>query len=216
MVDFRRDVLRLAKGKLRDVGFTIQRDLVQKMLLRDGWYGWIGLNHALHPGVIDILTITGIRCEAVEQLVHALLPTASVYWGPSFTRPLYMLVPHRKEPTWSFTELNPILLEDMIDKVMTYGLPFMKDLASLDALLRAFERPIYSTPDVKTRLPCVLYLVGRRAEAESYIASQLSTLRATLPEAALLAKPGMFSNYEVFAANFQAMCVVRLERVLSI
>jgi len=204
-MNFRREVLRLAEERLQQIGFTAQRGAGVSMLLRDGWYGWIGLNQALHPGVIDILTITGIRCEAVEHLVHALLPTTSVYWGPSFTRPLYMLVPHREEPTWSFTEVNPVLLEDMIDKVMTYGLPFMQNLASLDALLRAFERPNYSMPDVKTRLPCVLYLVGRRAEAESYIASQLSTLRATLPEAALLAKPSVFSNYEAFASNFQAM-----------
>jgi len=198
-MDFRREVLRLAKERLRQIGFTAQRGAVAIMLLQDGWYGWIGLNRALHPGVISILTVTGIRCEVVEQLVQTLTPDLPAHPGPSLAQPLYMLVPKRKEPAWSFTEIDNELLEDMINTVITYGLPFMRSLASLEALLSAYESGVSPLPDVTTRLPSVLYLLGRRVEAESYIASQLSTLRATLP------KSGVLANYEVFATNFQAM-----------
>jgi len=198
-MDFRREVLRLAEERLRQIGFTAQRGAGATMLLQDGWYGWIGLNNALHPDVISILTVTGIRCEAVEQLVQTLGPPLPAHRGPSLAKPLYVLVPKREEPAWSFTEIDNELLEDMINKVITYGVPFMKSLASLEALLSAFERGISPLPDVTTRLPGVLYLLGRRAEAESYIASRLSSLRATLPNS------GVLEDYEVFATNFQAM-----------
>lgn len=122
--------------------------------------GWLGLNRAVSrgDGLLEVNPVVGVRHQALERVVAELLgerfqeyvpPTVSVHLG-------YVMPEGRYRP-WLFGGDAPVgdVAGEMAGAIVTYGMPFMDERASLSAVVTsmadgragiaeqlAFRRPV--------------------------------------------------------------------------
>ena len=131
--------------------------------------GWMGLQRAARPGgAVAIAPTVGVHHPVVERLVHEFTETEG---KPGITvtlaRPLGYLLP---EPTWRQWVYSPResfdpVIDDMVDAIMRYGVPYMEANADLNAA--AAERASIPGPPLEgpKRIGIIYALQGEKEEA---------------------------------------------------
>ena len=195
------EVVAACRDRLGAVGFKKRAGEIFTVDVADEVLGWLGLNRAVGrgDGLLEINPVVGVRHQAIERLVaelkgerfHAYIPpTVSLHVG--------YLMPEKRYRPWLFDDRNVAEAADaMVSAVETYGVPFMKQHSSLDALTA-----LMATGDVgireqlSYRLPIAYHLLGDADRATAALTAALDDLAERRDVAA--------ERFRAFAAAFQA------------
>ena len=194
----RRDVLRALRFALEHDQFRrFGPGEIYALDIEPGVRGWLSLPAFLDSGVVEVSPTVGVRHDAVHAAVDALngRPTGN---APTVATILGYLMPQRTANLmWRFesdAELEA-QAEGLVAAVRAYGLPYMTTNAPLSAVVETLRSSVpweYS----RERIPVALDLLGRRAEAEAFVHSELHKLGGRQDAAA--------SAFRAFAAAFLA------------
>lgn len=137
-------------------------------------FAWLGLNTATKHHPLRVNPVVGIRNEALDRVLRALLPPASGrrYITATLPVPVGYLTPANKCVT-----LDVVSVESARDAAVeterlarTYGLPLAERLAPLDALLEQFQQRTLPTVNRgEYEVPVLLGMVGRADEARQAV-----------------------------------------------
>lgn len=162
---------------LASLGFRRRAEGILTTELAPEVLGWIGLNRSLRGGELELTPVLGVRHQAVERVIadccnaefHAYVPaTVSAHIG--------YLTPRRDYHSWRFTNLRVLPgSRQFVGEVEQFGLPYMRRLVDLAALLRELRASPYTIPEqAEYRRPVVLHLLGRNIEAAKLLQKSLA------------------------------------------
>jgi hypothetical protein len=168
--------IQAAVGALREpleqAGFRKRAGEVFTIELVDGVLGWLGLNHASRhrrPGEAEVNPVVGVRHQAVERLVAELRGEKfHEYQPPTVSTPIGYVMPAHRYMAWVFgAEHGPVPTTELMAAVTHYGLPFMRSLVGLPAVLEAINQGLCHYPEY--RRPAVLAVMGRHGDATAAV-----------------------------------------------
>jgi hypothetical protein len=131
----KKDVERELTDRLLQLRFTAIRDGIFLLPFHSEVQGWLSLPLASGGrGAVDVDPMVGVRHEAVERVVPASKP-----YDATVAKPLQTLVTDEWSP-WRFTvDEFEQRADELMDTIERVAVPFMKDLASLEAIEHALE-----------------------------------------------------------------------------
>jgi hypothetical protein len=167
-----------AKENLVSTGFRKRDGDLFTYKLSDHALGWVGLNRSTYNnrGPLDVNPVIGVRDQEVERLLAECLGERfHPYLPPTVSRPLGYLMPAQWIVTWTFETLEsvPEQARDMTEAIVTYGVPFMRDISSRDALIATMRRQPANAMFFD-RLPVALWLEGATEEASAMVAQMMA------------------------------------------
>ncbi|MBP3042934.1 hypothetical protein KKR91_07945 [Arthrobacter jiangjiafuii] len=164
-------------GLVTQHGFRKSRSIHTLPLGKD-WQGWLGLNSASYQGAgpVDVLPVVGVRWKPLEQVFRELNPQLPKSVSPTLSQPLsYELVkgPHNGAQ-WRVRDATgePFHLEEVLDDVVRWGIPFMESLCDPEGVVEKLRPPSHFNPNPGLPLetyPIALVLTGRQAEAVDFV-----------------------------------------------
>lgn len=203
----RKPILRAIEQSMRSLGF-VKRGSVLILDLTDGVFGWVGLNTGSLTWVSDgermhgfeVNAVVGVLHESVNRLVSELQGVKHQRWSPpTLGGHLGYLAPDDRWDPATFAPGEPFESEvdALVRKVESHGLPFMRRLVTLEALVEEMElSPRFALPDVRAyNVPVGLLLSGRASEGRAQVQSNLRNVGAPGNPYAVF--------YEAFAKRFE-------------
>lgn len=174
----RQDALAAVGKALREHGYAPRRG-VWKWPMRDGVWGWLGLNtgQGYDEGSWLINPVVGVRHDQIEDLVMSFLPpTRTVAFTPTLSSnyghyrqpPEYLEFTLRGQPT---DEAVVRLLAETIDAEGKAAATPMQDLSVLRARMKANRIGI--PHEIQLRYPIVCVLCGDGDEADRTVSELL-------------------------------------------
>jgi hypothetical protein len=140
--------------------------------------GWLALPHgsgspermhSLDPQV-------GVHSYAFDRISRIVLPTPVPNFQATVATNLGFTMPQNEYRWWDVGLHEPETrntVREIVDAVVSYGIPYMEGLTSADRLIEAIrEDPL----GVEYRLPIALVSVERTAEAREIVSQELSFL----------------------------------------
>jgi hypothetical protein len=175
-------VERLSKEGFSRIGFRRREPGIFTVELAGEFLGSVGLNRAVGRGEgwLDVHPSVGVRYQPLERKLAELQGVKWDSYAPAtiFSQ-LGYLMPQHRFLSWSFsigTDPAPTV-EDMIRAVETYGVPFMRSSASLDAIIGRLSTFAYTTADSRSyRLPLTYFMSGDRVRAIALVETELKKL----------------------------------------
>lgn len=175
--------IKLAVGALREPleqeGFRKRSGEIFTITVADDVLGWLGLNYSTHrrsPGQAAVHPFVGVRHQGVERLVATLRREEyHQYLPPTAGTLIGYVMPVNRDIGWQFggphgTSEKTGLLAAVVD----YGLPFMRSLIRLPAILDAINQGLCLYPEY--RFPAVLEVMGRHDDARAAMARAIGEL----------------------------------------
>jgi hypothetical protein len=151
------------------------------------------------PGVVEINPVVGVRNQRVERLVAELSCEQFDELSPfSAGANVGYLSPQSKYRPFIFTEGMPLdgPVDQLVDAVRVYGLPFIHSNVSLVTLLETMRSKRFAIQFVAVyRIPVALYLLGKSAEADAFLDDELAKLGTEADPAA--------ERFRSFARHFK-------------
>lgn len=175
-----RIVLETVQPLLSEYGFKKRAGDIFTIELGEGVLGWLGLNRATnhHPsGEIEINPVIGIRHQGVERLVSELRDEKfHQYQPPTISTPLGYLLPEARYRAWVFTSQGAdIVAAEMVGAIASYGIPFMKTMANLNAICQKLEAGLGFEHQLVYRRPIARFLSGDEVQARKILDGLLAT-----------------------------------------
>lgn len=188
---FNRAVFQSVQARLASLGFRSREEGILALSIAEDALGLVGLNYATSgrgPGVLEINPVIGVKNQSVDQLVAELECRPFDLVSPFSVRTnVGYLSPQSKYLPFLFSNGGPIdgTVDELVEAVRMYGLPFIHSNASLSSLLGTMRGGRFTIPDVVIyRIPVALYIMGSNAEADVYMEEQLVNLGPRTDEAA--------------------------------
>jgi hypothetical protein len=137
--------LRSLVSEMKRIGFRKRAGIdIYTIELADSIIGWVGMNRASSggsAGELELWPIIGLRHQEVEQIVSELkgkepndFHPATVFW------PLRYIMPEELRQHWWFTPENaPEMARVVADAIEKWGLPWMREHASLAKICELAE-----------------------------------------------------------------------------
>jgi hypothetical protein len=196
----------LLKQTLRTAGTEIERLGMKRrgaayvLGLRRDVRGLVQFNVAMDRGekTIGISPVVSIRHDRIEERLQSLCPSTNFRFMGTLGRPIGYLMPEHTYREWYF-EPEPFdsaaVVDEMALMIQQYGLPFMTENSSLEAITRALEEKRFSNNDsIAYRLPLAYLLSGRVNLAAEYVRKHLAEMQ---PRQDIVA-----GSYREFGTNF--------------
>ena len=180
--DFTKTVVTLVQEKLGSLGFQKRKYGIMVMAVSEDVIGLVGLNtaHGRGPGILEINPVVGVRNQRVERLVADLLGRPYDEVNP-YSAGVHVgyLSPESRYHPYVFEQSAPVddLANELVDAIRKYGLPFFRSNVTLPALLETMRRRGIAIVTVY-RIPVVLHLLGRSAEANTFLSEELAKIGA--------------------------------------
>jgi hypothetical protein len=195
---FSKRVITLVEQRLASIGFK-RREGIPSLYVAEDVLGVVGLNRGHSgwgPGVLDINPVVGVRNQRVERLVAEIVGEPFDEVNGFTGRNVGYLSPRKK--FWPFLFQEGDVFEDtvdqLVDAVRTYGLPFITSNIPLSSILETIRR--LGQPEAKVyRIPVALHLLGKCSEADAFVDEDLTKLG---PRSDLAAE-----SYRAFAPRFR-------------
>lgn len=164
---------------LEQAGFHKRAGEIFTVALADGVLGWLGLNHASRhrpQGQVAINPVVGVRHQVVERLIATLRREPfHEYLPPTVSTPIGYVMPAHRYIDWEFGGQHATAAgAELITAVVDYGVPFMRSLISLPAILDAINQGLCHNPEY--RLPAVLEVMGHHNDASVTLARAVNEL----------------------------------------
>lgn len=167
---------------LASVGFRKHSGDVYTRQVAEGVLGWLGLNRAVNrgDGLLEVNPVVGVRHQELERVVAGLLderfhgyspPTVSVHLG-------YVMPEGRYRP-WLVGSDAPVrdVAAGMVAAVVAYGLPFMDERASLEAVVGSMSDDRAGIAEqLAFRRPVGYLLLGEAERARAEVRASLDRL----------------------------------------
>jgi hypothetical protein len=175
--------IRLVEEALREPlqreGFRKRAGAIFTIDLASDVLGWLGLNHASRhrpPGQVGVNPVVGVRHQAVERLIAELRREKfHGYVPPTVSTPIGYVMPVHSYTSWEFGgEYGIAAMGELIAAVVDYGVPFMRSLVRLPAILDAINQGLCHYPEY--RRPAVLEMMGRHSDAREAITRAVDAL----------------------------------------
>lgn len=139
--------------------------------------GFVGLNESKWRGKVrlEINPVVGVVNLTLLNLLEKLSGKSQHPLPPQVSRPLGYLMPDPHFRNWVFTPDVEVasIARDLADNVMRYGLTWIQEYDSLERLCNALKTGRLSFSNDRS-LPCALFLLGQRPEAEECLATKLA------------------------------------------
>lgn len=176
-----REILQVAENRLATLGFAKVKPGLFIRSQDDRFSGWLGLNRAGGSGTLEINPVIGVRSHEVEQIVaeHLRLRGPKNLVVPTISTSLGYLLPQGTYVPWIFREECDVEkgIEDLMDAVRLFGLPFITEFSSLSRLVDGLQSSKLADADSKRlRLPVALILVGEHEKAASLLNRYLAEM----------------------------------------
>jgi hypothetical protein len=189
--DFTKSVLATVQQELGTLGFEKRKASIFTLPFTIDVLGSVGLNTATRrgAGILEINPVIGVRNQQIERLVAELLGEAfDELIPPTLAGNVGYLSPANRYLPFLFTEDTAVeeIANQLSDAVKTYGIPFMKKLTDLTALVEAMQTARFGMPFViDYRIPAGLLLLGNRGKAKAFVAAKLNEIGTRNDPAAL-------------------------------
>jgi hypothetical protein len=141
--------------------------------LASGFLGWIGLNAATRSmnGTMVINANVGVVCEEIQKLIHLVEGAREKYEAfPTICMGIGYLMPTPTHREFIFRKESPVapVVDELVDAVNKYGIPYVKAHCSLQSLVEPLDRlPRHAHwGDSSERLVALRYLMDGRSAAE--------------------------------------------------
>ncbi|MEO8220373.1 MAG: hypothetical protein ABI563_06275 [Specibacter sp.] len=185
------------------IGFKKRAGTTFTMDLNDDALGWLGLNRASRagaPGELNMNPVCGVRIQSLERsLVEIEGESFHKYIPATVSEPLRYLVPIEHRMDWILTRENPETNDEVIANILTslesYGLPYMRKRATLEAMSQALVAKEGHRWQTVFRAPVALWLLNRDEEALSAIEAQLTEIGSQ--------ENAAYDNYRAFASTLK-------------
>lgn len=194
-----KEVLGIANAELTLIGMQ-KRASLHTVRLCERFWGSVGLNVAMNRGsnAIGINPIVGVRYEGIETLIQRLVGEKRSQFAPTLSTAIGYLMPESSYVEWYF-EPSPFdyagEVKKMVAAIGTYGFPFMKAHASVEAIIDDLENKRFSfNESIVFRLPVAYFLIGKTELALQYVKERTAELGTRTDAAA--------EAYRTFAMNF--------------
>jgi hypothetical protein len=174
---FKKRILLKCYDALQAAGFTRFRKEGVDWPIHDGFHGWVGLNTGLYKDRLNINPFVGVHVIPIGKLCA--YKTGKYPYNYNRSTATYAL--HigeldgaKDEPAFAF---SPVQSEGFIDSEIerlaglyaTVGMDYARSIASYDALLPLFAEMLGRLGGYPEKYACCLYLMGRKAEAQTYV-----------------------------------------------
>lgn len=139
--------------------------------------GWVGLNSGRHKGFIRINPFVGVHCQQIMKLVASAsgkkyrpseLATFSIYLGE--------LCPEVSQFVFNDGDDSTKEAERLASTIEEFGFPYMRKIASYDALLPLLEKRVPTLGGYPQRYAAALYLSGKIDMALEFTNTQIGLL----------------------------------------
>lgn len=172
--DIRKPMLACCSELLKPFGFTKRIAGLYTVQLAADVLGWIGLNQATKVhGLLEVNVIVAVRHQAIEKLLAEMKNVEyHSYAPPTVGTHIGYVMPEKKYHPWFYSAQDdiPSLVGDMVQAIVTYGLPFMHSLLELPKVTEALISNRYDYIQHNAyRIPVALTLLGRYGEAKDYL-----------------------------------------------
>jgi hypothetical protein len=175
---------------VKSISRSVERELAslsfykkQKAFLWDlakGISGWVGFNVStnLPHDRVGVSPIVGLTYSPIEDLVKKLCRPPFSH-GPTLSTAVGYLTPESRFLEWVF---DPTLDADpeiakIIRAIQEYGVPFMREHASLHSIITELEGKRFTINDTRRyRSPAAYLLAGRKEEALRFVEQELKDL----------------------------------------
>ena len=181
-------------------GFKKRADGIFTIVLDDDVLGILGLNYASRaggPGELNMNPICGVRIQSLERSVADITGRKySQYMPATVSEPLRYLVPIELRMDWILTRENPeknaAVIADILASLESYGLPYMRERATLEAMAQALVAKEGHRWQTVFRAPVALWLLNRNEEALSAMEAQLTEIGSQ--------ENAAYNDYRAFAS----------------
>ena len=152
-------------ARVQELGFEKRAAKVMTKELSADVLGWLGLNTATKhqkKGVVEINPVIGVRHQEVERVVAELRGEAfHAYQPPTVSTPLGYLMPESRYRGWVVdAEAADDPLDDLVEALTTYAVPFMESAASMSRLCELLDEGLGHDHQVVYRRPVAWQLAG--------------------------------------------------------
>jgi hypothetical protein len=177
--ELKRRFIEKATSELSSFGFKKRAGQIYTCDIAEDYLGWIGLNQGTYPNEgFEINPVIGVRHQELEKLVAVLQKKKPHQYIPSTTsRPLGYLMPEKSYKTWTFALAAPEKMDspvmNMITAIEDFGLPFMKNHLSIDAIINGLNAG-FGIPEQRTYRLAAGYLLAGKRELVKEIADDWS------------------------------------------
>jgi hypothetical protein len=165
---------------LRALGFEKQKHRFSKRIDKDR-LGWCGLNIARkNISGIGVNPVVGLAFDPVENFIKKIIPE---HREGTFRSSIGYLMPERRYLEWVISLHSPNDVEakakEIVTAVALYGLPFMNQFSSLEAVIEAQEQFQFTDrASAIDRLPILYNLAGRQEQANTLLQKRSIELAA--------------------------------------
>lgn len=175
---FKMEILLQCYDALERAGFTRFRKQDVDWPIHNGFHAWVGLNATLISGRVDILPFVGVHVVPLERLWTSLKTGKwpGKYDRGSATYALNMgtVEAVADERAFAFGQAqSEAFIASECDRLAriyaTGGLDYARSIASYESLLPLFREQVSSLGAFPERYATCLYLIGRKAEARSFV-----------------------------------------------
>lgn len=183
-----RQVLASADRLFSSTGYQRRQRGIFTIGIAEAAFGWVGLNRASASGAMELNVVVGVRIEAIEQLVCALNgEKLHPYIPPTLSTHIGYLMPSRGYKPWYVTDEAGCedVVREIVAAVQKYGLPFMKEHATVDETFAALRSGEYGFVGQR-EFPMIAaaILMGQKVDAESILEETLSSVQGRSDPAA--------------------------------
>ena len=171
------------ENALLELGFKRPRRGTIYLEIKSGFLGWVGLNVGNHGDIVNINPNIGIHCVDVMRLKHDFvadkanpykigqISTYGLPLGTQTPRDIDAIQFHVGAPVEGEARRLSLLIGE-------YGVPWMLEHASYDALIPLLEKDFAHLPNYPERLAAMYYFAGDISKAISFtneVRKQLET-----------------------------------------
>lgn len=173
---FKKQIYLKCCDALEAEGFTRYRKEEVDWPLHDGFHAWVGLNTALYPDRVEILPFVGVHVVPIWKLIADLEDSTYDRRIATYGTNIGLLESIADERAFAFA---PHQSEGFIESecqrlahlYATAGLDYSRSIASYEALLPLLQEHVDRLGGYPERVASCLYLMGRKAEARTFIES---------------------------------------------
>jgi hypothetical protein len=183
-------VMTLAQDELSKAGLKKRNGEIYTFDVIEGVIGWVGLNRAVarDDAVLEINPVVGVRHQDIEKMLAAFLDKEyHSYIPPTSSRHLGYLMQAKTYVPWLFSAdgNNQLAVQEMVSTINKYGRPFIENNASLKILCKTLIESRSEIPMQRAyRIPVILFALGKRDEANAFLAEEVTKLGDQVDSAA--------------------------------
>jgi hypothetical protein len=168
--DVRRAVMAELRPRLEAHGFRKRAGWIFTIELDEEFLGWCGLNETWDGDrqQLSVLPFLCVRHQTVERTIAELAGRDfHPYYGVTIKTSFSELLSPRRFRDWKFDagDDHAGAATDLAAKVGDFGLPWMREHATIEAVLEQIRQGNYGPFDDNEVLPVALAVAGRHAEA---------------------------------------------------